>query len=147
MLAPLVFHCTPLACVNHQLSSHEPAGEGAVRGVVYQNGIGYTGPKTFQYNVSPDDAAPHWCLITSASLNQHFPNETSVTDIDFKNRSEAAITTVGAESCSVHGWSLNIAWTLYVWQMLPMLNACNVQNKLWEFLSQVTHTRYVYVFS
>jgi hypothetical protein len=32
--------------------------------------------------------------------------------------------------CSVHGWSLNIAWALYVWQMVPMLNACDVENKL-----------------
>jgi hypothetical protein len=30
--------------------------------------------------------------------------------------------------------SLNIAWTIHVWQMVPML-MCNVQNKLWDFLS------------
>jgi len=24
--------------------------------------------------------------------------------------------------CSTHGWSLYIAWTLYVWQMVPVLN-------------------------
>jgi hypothetical protein len=40
--------------------------------------------------------------------------------------------------CSVRGWSLNIAWTLYAWQMVLILNACNVQNKFWEFLSQMT---------
>jgi hypothetical protein len=33
---------------NHQLSDHEPEGEGTVCGVVY----GYTDPKTFQHNIS-----------------------------------------------------------------------------------------------
>jgi hypothetical protein len=48
--------------------------------------------------------------------------------------------------CSVHGWSLNIAWELHVWQMVPMLNTCNVQNKLWEFLSQMTLKQCVCIF-
>jgi hypothetical protein len=42
--------------------------------------------------------------------------------------------------CSVCGWSLTIAWTLYVWQMVPMLNVCNVQNKFWEFTSDDAQT-------
>jgi hypothetical protein len=49
--------------------------------------------------------------------------------------------------CSICRWSLNIAWTLYVWQMVPMLNVCNVQNKLWDFLSQMMHKQCVFIFS
>lgn len=32
----------------NQVGHHEPAGEGTMCGVVYQNEIGYNGPKTFQ---------------------------------------------------------------------------------------------------
>jgi putative component of membrane protein insertase Oxa1/YidC/SpoIIIJ protein YidD len=31
--------------------------------------------------------------------------------------------------------------------MVLMLNVCNVQNKLWEFLSHMTHKQCVHVFS
>jgi hypothetical protein len=34
--------------------------------------------------------------------------------------------------CIIYGWSLNIPWTLYVSQMVPMLNVCQFQNKLWR---------------
>jgi hypothetical protein len=36
---------------NNQLSRHEPEGEGTVCGVVYGNKVGYTDPKTFQWNI------------------------------------------------------------------------------------------------
>jgi hypothetical protein len=109
---------------------------------------------------------PLWSLIVRASLNQHFPNQWvgGVGPISWPARSPGishcffpmgirkrlCVPNSGGRHqrfegqqltltcCSVHGWSLNVAWTLYVWQMVPMLNACNVQNKLWEFLSQMT---------
>jgi hypothetical protein len=58
--------CFPLhfTCVNHQLSCHEPAGEGTVHGVVYQNEIGYTGPKMFQNNVSQDATIKTFNMIS-----------------------------------------------------------------------------------
>jgi len=54
MVASLVFHCTAFVCVNHQTSRHEPAEKGTVRGEIYRNEISYTGPNTFQNNVSQD---------------------------------------------------------------------------------------------
>lgn len=49
----LVFHCTASVFMN-QISRHETVGDGKVLGVVYQNEIGYTGPKILQNNVSKD---------------------------------------------------------------------------------------------
>lgn len=69
-----MFHCIAFACVNHQLSRHEPAQDGVVRGVVYRNKIGCTVQKTFQNNLPQEGAPPQLSVIVRVSLNQHGPH-------------------------------------------------------------------------
>jgi hypothetical protein len=99
--------------------------------------------KTTQYTVPPPMGSwrlSWWVTVEHAivTVDVYMPQHTAATnwelcEIGFK----LVLPQLTLTCCSMHRLSLNIAWTLYMWQMVPMLNVCNVQNTLWDFLSQM----------
>jgi hypothetical protein len=67
----------------------------------------------------------------------------AATDLHSGKEFKLLLQQLTVKCCSVHGWSLNIPWSLYMWQMVPMLNLRIVQN--WEFPSQMMHKQRVYI--
>jgi hypothetical protein len=57
--------------VNYQPYRHQP-GEDTVRGMVYRNEVGYTGPKTFQKNALQDPSIKtiDTCLVQTNVLHK-----------------------------------------------------------------------------
>jgi hypothetical protein len=70
MVVPVVFFA-------NKVNRHEQPGEGTVRGVVYQNKISYTRPKTFQNNVSQDSTIKtiDTCLVQKYEKTGSVPHK------------------------------------------------------------------------